>query len=135
MKKTITAILAVLAISGSAFAGSNYELSVKAPAAKTSVKSVATIKVVPTNGYKMNLEYPTKVTLNAPEGVTLAKAKLTKADSDAVKVDKGSVEFSVEYTAATAGKKTITGEAKFAVCTESECLNQVAPVSFAVDVK
>jgi methionine-rich copper-binding protein CopC len=135
MKKTISAILAVLAISGSAFAGSNYELSVKAPAAKMAEKSVAKIKVVPTNGYKMNVEYPTKVTLTAPEGVTLAKAKLTKADSDSVKVDKASAEFSVEFTAASAGKKTFTGEAKFAVCTETECLNQVAPVSFSVDVK
>lgn len=133
MKKAFSAILVVLAISGSAFAGSNYELSVKAPAAKASEKSVAKIKVVPTNGYKMNLEYPTKVTINAPEGVTLEKAKQSK--SDAVKLDKGSAEFDVAFTAASAGKKTFTGEMKFAVCTDATCDNKVEQLSFTVDVK
>lgn len=133
MKKAFSAILVVLAISGTAFAGSNYKMSVSAPAAKTSVKSVAKIKVEPTDGYKMNLEYPTKVTINAPEGVTLEKAKQTKAD--AVKLDKGSAEFDVAFTAAAAGKKTFTGEMKFAVCTADTCDAKVEQISFTVDVK
>ena len=133
MKKTISAILAVLAISGTAFAGSNYKLSVEAPSAKASVKSVAKITVVPTNGYKMNLEYPTKVSITAPEGVTLEKAKLAKAD--AAKLDKASAQFDVAFTSASAGKKTFTGEMKFAVCTEETCENKVEQLSFVVDVK
>jgi len=133
MKKTISAILAVLAISGSAFAGSNYTLSVQAPAAKTSVNSVAKIKVVPTGEFHMNLDFPTKLTINAPDGVTLEKAK--QAKSDAVKLDKDSAEFDVAFTASSAGKKSFTGEMKFAVCTADNCSPQTSPVAFTVDVK
>ena len=133
MKKTISTILAVLAISGSAFAGSNYNLSVQAPAAKATVKSVAKIKIVPTGDFHMNLDYPTKLTITAPDGVTLEKAK--QAKSDAVKFDKDSAEFDVAFTAAAAGKKTFTGEMKFAVCTADNCSPQTSPVSFTVEVK
>jgi hypothetical protein len=131
--KKILAALFVTAMAGTAFAGSNYNLSVKAPSAKVSAKSVASIIVEPTSGYKMNLEYPTKVTINAPDGVTLEKAKLTA--KDAKKLDKASAEFDIAYTATQPGKKTFTGEIKFAVCTENNCDPKVEKLSFDVDVK
>src|SRR5688572_10369363 len=122
MKKILAAILVTVAMTGTAIAGSNYKVNVSAPAAKVSTRSIATIKVEPTDGFKMNLEYPTKVTLTAPEGVTLEKAKITVKDKDALRIDKASAQFDVAYTADKPGKKTITGEVKFAVCTDDECV-------------
>jgi hypothetical protein len=135
MKKILAAILVTVAMTGTAIAGSNYKVNVSAPAAKVSTRSVAKITVEPTAGYKMNLEYPTKVTLTAPEGVTLEKAKITLKDADAAKIDKASAQFDVAYTADKPGKKTITGEVKFAVCTENDCIPQSERLSFDIDVK
>ncbi len=134
MKKTLaTAILLVTAFAGSAFAASNYTLSVNAPPAKASTRGVAKIKVQPAGGFHMNVSYPTKVTLTAPEGVTLEKTKQTA--KDAVKFDETTAEFDVGFTAAAKGKKTFTGELKFAVCTETTCDPRVEKLSFDVDVK
>jgi hypothetical protein len=136
MKKTLTiAALFLTAVTGTAFAADNYALSINAPSAKASAKSTATIKIEPKGGYKMNLDYPTKLTLTAPDGVKIEKTKLTKADTDEVKVDKSAAAFEVKFTAESKGKKSFTGEVKFAVCTENDCQNKVEKVAFDVEVK
>lgn len=133
MKKIVAALLVTLAMTGTAFADGKYNLSVNAPkSAKASTRTTATVKVEPAGGYKMNLDYPTKLSVTAPEGVKLEKAKLTKADG---RVDTKSVEFDVAFTAETKGKKAFTGELKFAVCTENDCIPQVQAVSFEVEVQ
>lgn len=133
MKKIFAAILVTLAMTGTAIAGSNYKLSLDAPkTAKVSTKSQAKVKVEPTEGYKMNLEFPTKLTLTAPDGVTLEKTKIAAGD---VRIDKKAAEFDIVFTATSPGKKAFTGEVKFAVCTDKDCLPQVEKVAFEVEVK
>jgi hypothetical protein len=133
MKKIVAALLVTLAMTGTALADSKYNVSVDAPkTAKASTRTTAKVKVAPAGGYKMNLEYPTKLKLTAPEGVTLEKATLAKADG---RVDTKSAEFDVAFTAETRGKKTFTGEFKFAVCTENDCIPQTEKVSFDVEVQ
>ncbi|MCK6587494.1 MAG: hypothetical protein HUU21_07400 [Polyangiaceae bacterium] len=133
MKKILAGLLVTVAMMGTAVAGSTYKFSVSAPEAKVSAKSSAKISVLPTDGFKINLEYPTKVTLNAPAGVSLEKTKLTA--KDAAQLDKSGVVFDVAYTATERGKKTITGEMKFATCTETSCDPQTLPLSFEIDAK
>jgi len=135
MKKILAALLVTVAMTGTAIAGSNYTLSVSPPSdARVAAQSTAKVKVSPdkTAGYKMNLEYPTKLTITPPEGVRLAKTKLVAADA---KLDKDSLEFNVAFTAETTGRKAFTGELKFAVCTENDCKPQVETIAFTVDVK
>ncbi|HZF50390.1 MAG TPA: hypothetical protein VE093_17150 [Polyangiaceae bacterium] len=133
MKKILAGLLVTVAMMGTAIASSNYKLSVSAASAKVSAKSSATITVVPTDGFKMNLEYPTKVTLNAPAGVSLEKAKLTA--KDAKQLDAKAAIFDVAFTASEPGKKTITGEIKFAVCTENSCDPKSQQIAIDVDVQ
>lgn len=133
MKKIVAALLVTLAMTGTAFADGKFNLSVNAPkTARASTRTTATVKVSPSEGYKMNLEYPTKLSVTAPEGVKLEKAKLTKADG---RVDTKAVEFDVAFTAETRGKKSFTGELKFAVCTENDCIPQTQAVSFEIEVQ
>jgi hypothetical protein len=134
MKRALaSAILLVAALAGTAFAADNYKLSVEAPKAAVSARSVAKIKVLPTSGFHINVDYPTKVTITPPDGVTLEKAKQTS--KDAVKLDKSAAEFDVAFTSSAKGKKTFTGELKFAVCTENTCDPRVEKLSFEVDVR
>jgi hypothetical protein len=89
-----------------------------APAA-AGADTIARLVVDPGSGYKMNLEFPTKLTLEPPVGVTLAKTVLEPADAESFS-EKGLV-FAVKMSAPSAGEYTIPATLKFAVCTEATC--------------
>jgi hypothetical protein len=135
MKKLVSvlALLAATAALGTAVAGDQYDVSVKAPAAKASARSVATISVTPKGAFHVNTEYPVKLKVNAPDGVTLEKDTLR--GPDAKRFEKAGLDFEVAFTAAAGGKKSFTGELKFAVCTDTECKPTTEKVSFDVDVQ
>ncbi|MCC6554521.1 MAG: hypothetical protein IT372_16200 [Polyangiaceae bacterium] len=134
MKKTLTiAALFFAAITGTATASDQYEVKIESPRAKASAKAVASISVAPKGDFHFNKDYPSKLTLTAPEGVKLEKEKLTA--KDAAKLDEHGVKFEVAFTADSAGKKTITGELKSAVCTKTECKPFVEKIAIEVEVK
>jgi hypothetical protein len=99
---------------------SSYKLATQqaAPAA-AGAESIARLVVNPGPGYKMNLDFPTKLTLEPPAGVTLAKAVLEPADAESF--DEKGLTFAVKMSAPSAGEYTIPATIKFAVCTEATC--------------
>ena len=113
---------------------SSYVLKVDAPPAKKGQKAVAKVKITPGSGYHMNKEYPTSLVLSSvPAGVLVDKMKMTA--KDAAKWEEAEGEFDVAYTANEAGKKTVSGEIKFAVCSANTCDPKKSNVSFEIDVK
>ncbi len=82
-------------------------------------ETVARVVVSPGTGYKVNKDFPTKLTLEPPAGVTLSKTVLEPADAE--KFDDHELTFAVKMTAQGAGEYTIPGTFKFAVCTETTC--------------
>lgn len=134
MKKTLSiAALFLVAMTGNALANAYQSTAIKVPSAKVGARAVATISVQPKGPYHINLEFPAKLTIDAPGGVTLEKAKQTARD--AVKFEKSGAEFQVAFMPQSAGKKLLTGELKFAACDETTCVPQVEKISFTVDVK
>jgi hypothetical protein len=113
---------------------SSYVLKVEAPPAKKGQKAVAKVRITPAAGYHMNKEYPTSLVLSSvPAGVLVDKMKMTA--KDAAKWEEAEGEFDVAYTANEAGKKTVSGEIKFAVCSANTCDPKKSNVSFEIDVK
>ena len=111
-----------------------YVLKVEAPPAKKGQKAVAKVHITPASGYHMNKEYPTSLVLNSvPSGVMVDKMKWTM--KDAARWDESEGEFDIGYTAAQPGKKTVSGEIKFAVCSATTCDPKKSNVSFEIDVK
>lgn len=96
-------------------------------------EGVVTIAAVPQGPWHINLDFPTKLALAAPDGVTLAKSDLAKGD--AAKLDDKSAEFAVKFTPSSAGDKAFTGEFKFAVCQDEACSPVTEKVAFKVAVK
>lgn len=94
--------------------------------------AMVTVKVVPQGKWHMNLEYPTSLSVQAPEGVTLAKAKLEKGD--ALKLDDENCEFGIGFTPDSAGEKKFKGTFKFAVCQDEACAPKTEEIEFAVAV-
>ncbi|MBZ5714530.1 hypothetical protein [Nannocystis pusilla] len=96
-------------------------------------EGVVTVAAVPQGPWHINLDFPTKLALSAPEGVTLPQPELAKAD--AAKLDEKSAEFAVKFTPTSPGDKTFTGEFKFAVCQDEACSPVTQKVDFKVAVK
>jgi hypothetical protein len=92
------------------------------------------LTLTPKTGWHLNRDFPTRLSVEPPEGVKVAKPKLGKAD--AVKFsEKTGAEWAVDFTAATRGDKQFGGMFRFAVCTESTCDPKKENLAFVVNVK
>lgn len=115
-----------------AVAGKPYTLTAAAVSGATGQPVKAQVVIKPAAGYHMNEEFPTSLKLSPMQGVTYAKAQLSKADAA---MSKSECRFDVVLTGAEAGKKTVTGNLSFAVCTETTCDPQKATVTIDLTVK
>ena len=105
---------------GSTQEGDNYTLAITPPAAvKVGQPVGAVVAVVPKNGYKINLEYPTKLTASGPTGATPANLALSARQATAMLEHE--LKFRPTFTVTTAGSHRFTGKLKFSVCTEELC--------------
>lgn len=106
----------------------SFKLAVQTPSAgPAGAPAVARVQVLPAEGWHMNLEYPTKLTLTAPDGVQLDKAVMVPADG---KLDDNELAFDVKLTAGKAGTYKVDGELKFAVCTPETCDPKKQQIAF-----
>lgn len=116
-------------------------LTIEAPAdAKAGAETIAKVIVTPGAKYKVNLEFPTKLTLETTTGVTFAKGELkaggaSKAKGDADRFDEQQLTFTVKLTPSQSGSYTINGSFKFAVCDKDQCLAKKEPIAIQVAAK
>jgi hypothetical protein len=119
------------------------KLVIEAPAdAKANAEAIVKISVTPGSAFKVNTEFPTKITLENTSGITLAKAELKAGGHDQSKGDaetfsEQNLVFAVKLTPAASGSYTINGSFKFAVCDKagSTCLAKKEPIAIQVAAK
>ncbi len=117
------------------------KLAVEAPAdAKAGAEATAKITVTPGTGYHVNTEFPIKLTLEAPAGITLARSEfkaggMDKAKGDADVLEEQRLVIGVKLTAAKSGSYTINGTFKFAVCDKDSCLPKKETIAIPVAAK
>lgn len=111
----------------------SFAIAVNATPGAVGAATAAVVKATPGTGYHVNLDFPVKLTLEPPAGVSLEKGAFEKADTTAF--DKDQLVFTVKATAAAAGEYKIPGTLKFAVCTATTCDPKKVPVEVAVVVK
>ena len=109
-----------------------YELKIDTPEAESGKESKVTVRVVPKEPWHMNLDFPTSLKVDAPEGVAVVNADLKKADA---KLDESACQFDVAFTPSAAGSQTFTGKFKFAVCQDEACSPVTEDIEFKVAVK
>jgi hypothetical protein len=109
-----------------------YELKIDTPAAESGKESKVTVRVVPKEPWHMNLDFPTSLKVDAPDGVAVVNADLKKADA---KLDESACQFDVAFTPSAAGDQTFTGKFKFAVCQDEACSPVTEDIEFKVAVK
>lgn len=110
-----------------------YEIKKTAVPATAGVASNVSVTVVGKNGWHVNEEAPITAAVKADPGVTLPKAKLTRADL--AESTKQSARFDIPFSAAEPGKKTITAQTRFVMCQEQACKPASETVAFEIDVQ
>lgn len=112
--------------------GASFQLTIDAPApVAPGGEAIARLTVVPTAGYHINQDFPTKLTLEPKEGIALAKTEFAVADAE--KFDESQLIFAVKATPAASGSYQVDGKLKFAVCKgEEDCEPKRRSVSFTV---
>ena len=125
MRKLI--VVGSFLLSTAALADDSYKISVDAPPSKKAIKSTVKIHLAPGTGYHVNKDFPTRLNVASDKSVTVDKPTQQLAESGA--------DFEVAYTSADAGKKTFSGELRFAVCSATSCDPKKEKVSFTVEVK
>jgi hypothetical protein len=117
------------------------KLAIEVPAdAKANAEATAKITVTASSTYKVNTEFPTKLTLETTNGVQIAKAELKagghdKAKGDADVFDEHELVFTVKLTPGASGNYTINGNFKFAVCDKDQCLAKRETIAIVVAAK
>jgi len=114
--------------------GDPYSFDVKAPA-KSKVGEAATTELVvtPGAGWKINVDYPSKLTLSkVPDGAKVASATITKAG---MQIDKTRLTVPVSFTSEAPGGKSFEGELRFSVCNEISCQMPREKVAWTTQVE
>ena len=108
-----------------------YKLTVVPPSAgKVGQSLAATVKLQPKAPYKVNMEYPIKLTVNGTAGASPDK-KVLRA-KDAKKLDKKVAHFAPGTKCAKAGEHKISATFKLSVCTDKQCELKTEKISWVV---
>jgi hypothetical protein len=104
---------------------------------KVGSELTSNITITPTSEFHVNVDFPTKITLEAPDGVKLMKTELTaggssKAQGDASAFSEKSMAFAVKATADKPGSYEIKGTFKFAVCKVDQCFPKKQAITITV---
>jgi hypothetical protein len=132
--RTISALFAAVALLQGAARAEDKLYEVKNTPAKVAVgaKATTSVTIATKNGWHVNGEAPITLSLTAPAGITLPKAKLARADLAQSSLE--SARFDVAFEAAEPGPKVITAEAHFVICQETACKPVKETLSLNVDV-
>ena len=112
-------------------------LTVGPAEAKAGSAATATVKVEPAPGYHVSPDFPIKLTLEAPDGVKLAKTELKagghdKSQGDAAQFSEHLLEFDVKATPEKPGTYEIQGTFRFGVCDKDSCHPKKQPITIQV---
>ncbi|HEY0253466.1 MAG TPA: hypothetical protein VGC41_18155 [Kofleriaceae bacterium] len=112
-------------------------LTVDKAEGKAGSELTSNITVTPASEFHVNVDFPTKITLEPTDGVKLMKTEFTaggsgKTQGDASAFSEKSLAFAVKATADKPGSYEIKGTFKFAVCKVDQCFPKKQPITITV---
>ena len=139
-KKTVTAVSAngetkVLEVGGTVLAETDtYIVKADVPASLVSgAEATVTINLLPKTGWKINQEFPTKLKITAPEGISVNAD--TQSAKEAEKFTEKQAVFKVSCSPEGAGPKQFAADFRFAVCTDATCDPKKAELAWTLNVQ
>jgi hypothetical protein len=127
-------LMTVVMLGGASARAEDKLYEIKKTDAKVAVggKATTSVTIATKNGWHVNGEAPITLSLTAPAGITLPKAKFARADLAASTQE--SARFDVAFEAAEVGSKVIAAEARFVICQETACKPVKEMLSLNVEV-
>ena len=92
-----------------------------------------TINLLPKTGWKINQEFPTKLKITAPEGISVNAD--TQSAKEAEKFTEKQAVFKVSCSPEGAGPKQFAADFRFAVCTDATCDPKKAELAWTLNVQ
>jgi hypothetical protein len=131
---TTLLVAAALSFVGASDAAKNYSFDHSGTTQEVQAGKPGTFKlsIKPAEGFHVSPDAPLKISLDG-SGIDLSKKAL--GHDDARDKKSFSPEFSVKFTAAEAGAKSINVDAMFFVCNEKLCERKTEKVSVPITVK
>lgn len=98
--------------------------------------AVASVEVAPKGAWKINEEYPVRVTFSGTVSATPPDTSLSsrKPGGATFMVTSGGIRLDVPMTGASPGNDTVTAELKFGVCSATTCFPRTETVEWRSDV-
>lgn len=116
--------------------GDGFIITFAAPDAPIGTEVMALVEVKPKKPYHLNHEYPTELSLKAPDGVKLSKETYEnnpdKRDAKVWHDEVGVFEIGYTALAKAEGLRSIEANFLFAVCTDASCDPKTATLSIPV---
>jgi hypothetical protein len=134
MKRLTLSLLAATALFASTARAEDklYEIKKTEPKVAVGGKGAASVTIATKAGWHLNAEAPITLSLTAPAGVTLTKAKLERGDL--AQSAQTTARFDVPFGTSEAGAKVIAAEARFVLCQEQACKPVKETLSLNIDV-
>jgi len=98
--------------------------------ATTNQEAEVDVRLVPRNGYHVNHDYPIRLRVTAPTGVTLPRAEYDRAAAS--EFGDPRAVFPVKYTATSAGAKEFQADFNFSVCNPQTCMLERQHLTWSV---
>ena len=115
------------------------EFEVDTPPAVLAVGGAGTLalRIKPLAPWKINVRFPTQVTLGTSRIVRPAAARFANeaGKPDAIHVDAAGISLDVPVKAGSAGAGEIKGRAKFSLCTPESCVPHTRDLTWKVAVQ
>ena len=109
----------------------NYVIEVAPPGTTTTNQEAQVdVRLVPRNGYHVNHEYPIKLHVTAPAGVTLPRPEYDRAA--ATEFGEPRAVFGVRFTPTSAGQKDFQADFNFSVCNPQTCMLERQHLTWSV---
>jgi hypothetical protein len=113
--------------------GSNYTIVHPRAEVRVAETGQLELRVTAGSGFKVNVEYPWRLTLESDAPVTLPQLDFRAAD--AAQLTEEAAVFSVPVTPSAAGVHEVDGRLRFSVCNDVRCDVLQADVSWAVSAE
>ncbi|MBW2731046.1 MAG: hypothetical protein JRH20_01565 [Deltaproteobacteria bacterium] len=114
--------------------GKSYALSITPPpAGKVGQSFAASVALKPLGEYKINMEYPLRLTVKGPKTVT--PREVVMRAKDAKKMTKAEVLLVPKAKITVAGEHAFEAEFRFSVCTEKHCELKTEKLTWKVKVQ
>ncbi|HVV51153.1 MAG TPA: hypothetical protein VHO06_15905 [Polyangia bacterium] len=133
MNRLLLALVLTAATTATARAAESlYEITKVEPKVAVGGTGTASLTIKVKGGWHVNDEAPISVALTPPPGLSVKKAKLTRADLAAS--SKESARFDIPVSATAVGTQTLGAEAHFVLCQEQACKPVKETVTLAIEV-